>query len=124
MKRILIVDDEKEIFSFLRRIVENKFGFEAVWAENGLKAVQALEKGKFDAIIMDVNMPVMDGIETLRIIRRNSEFADLPILMCSSESDRQKISEIISLKITDYILKPIAIEDAIRKFGKIFPEAL
>jgi len=120
MKRILIVDDEKEIFSFLRRIVENKFGFEAVWAENGLKAVQTLEKSKFDAIIMDVNMPVMDGIETLRIIRRNSEFADLPILMCSSESDRQKIGEIISLKITDYILKPIAIEDAIRKFGKIF----
>jgi response regulator of citrate/malate metabolism len=44
--------------------------------------------------------------------------------MCSSESDRKKISEIISLKITDYILKPIAIEDAIRKFGKIFPEVL
>jgi len=50
MKKILIVDDEEEIFLFLRRIVENKFGLEAVWADNGLKAIKALEKTRFDAV--------------------------------------------------------------------------
>jgi len=120
MKKILIVDDEEEIFLFLRRIVENKFGLEAVWADNGLKAIKALEKTRFDAVILDVNMPVLDGIETLKIIRRSNEFSELPVLMCSSESDRQKIIEIISLKIMDYILKPIVFEEAINKIGKLF----
>jgi DNA-binding response OmpR family regulator len=120
MKKFLIVDDEKEVFLFLRRIVENKFGFEATWAENGLNAIKELENTTFDAIIMDVNMPIMGGLETIKIIRKNDELSKLPILVFSSESDRQKVNELISLNITDYILKPISYQEVIKKISKLF----
>jgi YesN/AraC family two-component response regulator len=118
-RKVLIADDDKEVFLFLKRIIKNKFNKDCLWAENGLKAIQLLESEDIEAVIMDFNMPVMDGIEALNLIRKNSHFADLPIIMCSSASDSHIVKSVLSYNISDYLLKPLNYEESIRRLSKV-----
>lgn len=120
MKKILIVDDEKAVFVLLKKIIEDSFGFETVWAENGLQAIKKLEDSEFAAVLLDLDMPVMGGLETIKVIRKDKDLDNIPILMCSSSSDRESISALIPYRITDYILKPIVSEEVVKKLIKHF----
>jgi two-component system chemotaxis response regulator CheY len=120
--RILVVDD----FSTMRRIIKNilkQLGYENVEeAENGADAYEMLEAEKFEFIITDWNMPIMDGLGLLKKIRTNPETKALPVLMVTAEAEKEKVVSAIQAGVNNYIVKPFTAEVLKEKMDKIFGE--
>ena len=118
--QILIVDD----FSTMRRIIKNllrDLGFtNTAEADDGSTALPMLEKGNFDFLITDWNMPTMQGIDLLKEIRQNSELSSLPVLMVTAESKRDQIIEAAEAGVNGYIVKPFTAQTLKEKIEKIF----
>ncbi len=115
-KRVLMAEDNKINF-----FVANKFlagwGIIVTHAENGKIALDILEKEDFDLVIMDLHMPVMDGIEATRIIRQsdNPRFNKIPIVALTAAIMSESHDKIDDLSINDYVLKPFKPRDLFDK---------
>jgi two-component system chemotaxis response regulator CheY len=106
MRRILIVDDSKFIRLVTRRIVES-LGFHCDEAEDGQKALQYCDaNGPPDAIILDVVMPVMDGMEFLRAFRQTPQSKNCIVVMCTTRNDPDEIQAAVAAGANEYIMKP------------------
>ncbi|MGB8274133.1 MAG: response regulator [Alphaproteobacteria bacterium] len=106
MKSCLIVDDSKVIRTVARRILE-KLNFEIEEAEDGKAALAACRRKMPDAILLDWNMPIMNGIEFLRELRANVEGGGAPVVVfCTTENDINHIQEAIGAGANEYIMKP------------------
>ena len=108
MKTVLVVDDSR----IMRNIVKNTFttlkiSCQFLEAENGTKAFQLLETNKVNLILLDWNMPGMDGMEFLKKVRAMPDYKELPIVMVTSESAKYNVIEALQCGATDYIVKPI-----------------
>jgi diguanylate cyclase (GGDEF)-like protein len=104
--RLLIVDDIGDNRSILKRRFERR-GFEVSEAESGLAAIELLENGSFDLVLLDVMMPGIDGIETLKRIRARTSSSELPVIMVTAKSESVNIVEALELGANDYITKPV-----------------
>ena len=110
--RILVVDDESSIRRALRPpLVE--LGFQVAEASRGEEALQLLRPGAFDAVLLDVNMPGIGGIETLRRIRALSP--RLPILMLTVRDQEEEKVEALDLGADDYVTKPFSTRELIAR---------
>ena len=108
MIRILVVDDS----IIMRNIVKNTFAelkipFQSLEADNGRQALQLLEKNDITVVFLDWNMPGMDGMEFLKIVRAIPKYKDLPIIMVTSERGKFSVIEALQNGATDYIVKPV-----------------
>ncbi len=118
-KRILVAEDNKINF-----FVANKFlagwGVIVTHAENGQLALDIIEKEEFDLVLMDLHMPVMDGIEATRIIRKseNPKIKDIPIVALTAAIMSENHDKIEDLKINDYVLKPFKPHDLFERILK------
>jgi two-component system sensor histidine kinase/response regulator len=92
----LVVDD----LELMRAVTVNQLrgmGYEKIKvARNGAEALEMLRAFKFDAVLSDWNMPVMNGLELLKAVRADAKLAKLPFLMITAETERQRIEEVIS----------------------------
>jgi two-component system chemotaxis response regulator CheY len=116
---VLIVDDSKTARLMLARVLEERFGFAITEAANGREALDRLAVGAFEFVMMDVGMPVMNGLETLRVIRSSPRLATLPVLMLTAEKSEDVVREIIQLGISAYLSKPLnrdAIAERVTQF--------
>jgi len=118
--KILIVDD----FSTMRRIEKNilkHLGFTNIdEAGDGAEALQKLRAKKYDFIISDWNMPVMEGIELLRAVRADESLKHIPFLMVTAEAEKASVLLAIKEGVSNYIVKPFT-EDVIKaKIEQIF----
>lgn len=104
--KILLVDDEKDIIEFLKYNLEQE-GFEVITAFNGAEALEKLS-GKPDLIVLDVMMPVMDGFEACRRIRKEKGFDNTPIVFLTAKGSENSEIEGLSIGADDYIRKPIS----------------
>jgi len=104
MSKILVIDDEKSIRSSLRDILEyEKYSVEE--AEDGVEALKMIKGGNYDAVLCDIKMPKMDGIEVLdKII---SEGYDFPVVMISGHGNIDTAVDAIKKGAFDYISKPL-----------------
>ncbi len=117
----LIVDDDQTIRLFLRRILEGRLQCQVSEAENGKKALDVLQKFRPDFMLMDISMPELSGDELLEILRKTPAYQNLPVIVLSAISDKEVISKLLSLGISDYLLKPMEIRstfDRIKMFMK------
>ena len=118
-KRILVAEDNKINF-----FVANKFllswGVKVTHAENGQLALDCLEKEEYDLILMDLHMPVLDGIEASRIIRNstNTKIKNIPIIALTAAIMSESHDKIEDLNINDYVLKPFKPRDLYEKIVK------
>jgi two-component system chemotaxis response regulator CheY len=120
MKTILVVDDSR----IMRNIVKNTFTelkipCEFLEAENGQKAYQILETNKVSLVLLDWNMPEMNGMEFLKKVRAMPDYKDLPIIMVTSESAKYNVVEALQTGATDYIVKPIRDKVFMEKISEI-----
>ncbi|MCZ8108845.1 MAG: response regulator [Burkholderiales bacterium] len=104
--RILIVDDNKVNRLLLSRSVE-MLGHAVVLAENGRIAMQRLADGGFDLLLLDIEMPEMDGFEVLAAIKADPELRGLPVIVTSSVEGLDNIVRCIELGAEDYLPKPV-----------------
>lgn len=104
-KVILIADDSSTIRKFLSFSLTMQ-GYEVISASDGMEALEKLPYHRIDLIITDLNMPNMDGFELIKGIRGNSEYADTPIIILSSLSEKSEIEMGLSLGANSYLIKP------------------
>ncbi len=108
--KILIADDDPIVRVVVKRVV-HQAGFDIIEAENGLDALQAIERDDPDVLITDLKMPVLDGFELVQTLRASARHRALPIVCLSSVSDIEAITRLAELGITNYLLKPIRPRD-------------
>jgi DNA-binding response OmpR family regulator len=105
-ERILVVDDDSLSRKLLRRAVETQ-GYEVVDAGTGAEALEALAGDQnFDAVLLDVVMPELDGYETLERIKADESISHLPVIMISGVDDLASVVRCIEMGATDYLPKP------------------
>ena len=116
-KKILIVDDSMTLRSTLQRYFEEDY--EVTLAENGQECIYILEqKQDYDLLILDVNMPVMGGIETVHNIANNEKVKEIKTIMLTTETNQEKRDELYQFKFVKcWIIKPIT-EDLILAAAK------
>ncbi len=113
-KNILIVEDEADIANWFKKQLELKGGFTVEIADGGKKALEMIEKNKYDLVLLDLVMPEMDGVEVLRNIRKDETKYGKPSVMALTNvtSDIAK-NEMESLGVLKYIVKTDADIDEI-----------
>lgn len=105
MKSCLVVDDSRVIRTVARRILEG-LKFQITEAADGQEALKICQQGMPDAVLLDWNMPVMNGIEFLQHLRK-TEGGDRPIvLFCTTETEMAKIQIALEAGANEYIMKP------------------
>lgn len=102
---IMIVEDDVFV-SDIYQVKVHVEGYDAIVAMNGMEAVKHLEEGKKpDLILLDIVMPYMDGMETLKRLNANEEWKNIPVIMLTNLSDKSQVEECLSLGAKDYIIK-------------------
>ena len=118
MKYCLVVDDSAVIRKVARRILEG-LDFQITEAEDGRKALDVCSQTMPDAVLLDWNMPVMDGFEFLRELRRLPGGKDPKVVFCTTENDIAHIARAMHAGADEYIMKPFDKEIVASKFHQV-----
>ncbi len=119
MKRLLVVDDNRVVRRVIRQMLET-CGFSVTEAENGVQCLrQCREQGVPDGIILDINMPEMDGMTCLQTMRADPTFRECVIVMCTTEVELQQIEAALSIGANEYVMKPFTAEILIEKLRTV-----
>ena len=105
INKVLIVDDSEENQMILEEICKN-LGYDSELAENGKQALETLRINPFDCILLDIKMPIMNGIELLEILKRDENLKIIPVIMVTGIEDSKSIVDCFSKGADDYITKP------------------
>src|ERR1700689_4510603 len=108
---ILVVDDEPQIRRVMRATLTAQ-GYAIVEARDGQEALEKLRSERPDLVLLDVNMPVMDGLEACREIRRGSDVAIIMLTVRSSEQDKVRA---LDAGADDYVVKPFGIQELLAR---------
>ena len=118
MKSCLIVDDSRVIRKVARQIFEAS-GFACEEAEDGKIALEACQKKLPEVILLDWNMPVMDGLEFLKALRRMPDGNAPVVIFCTTENDMKHIQEALATGANEYIMKPFDADIIRSKLGQL-----
>ena len=118
MKSCLVVDDSKVIRKVARRILE-ELSFQVFEAADGQQAIEACEDDMPDVVLLDWNMPVMDGLEFLRELRGREAIDQPRVVFCTTENDMAHIRTAMEAGADEYIMKPFDREIIEAKFSQV-----
>ena len=118
MKTCLVVDDSRVIRMVARRILE-ELKFQVTEAEDGQQALEACRVALPDAVLLDWNMPVMDGMEFFKALRALPGGASVKVIFCTTENDMSHIAEAVGAGADEYIMKPFDSEIVQSKFAQV-----
>jgi two-component system chemotaxis response regulator CheY len=118
MKTCLVVDDSRVIRMVARRILE-ELKFQVTEAEDGQQALDACRVALPDAVLLDWNMPVMDGMEFFKALRALPGGAAVKVIFCTTENDMSHIAEAVGAGADEYIMKPFDSEIVQSKFAQV-----
>ena len=103
---VLIVDDDATTRTLMRSALE-RLGLIVVEAANGEEALGVFRKSQADLVLLDANMPRMNGFEACAAIRRLDYGRDIPIIMVTSMADSDAVKRAVKVGVTDYVTKPV-----------------
>jgi DNA-binding response OmpR family regulator len=118
--KVLTVDDSKTIRMIVKKAFQ-AYNCEITEAENGVEGLAAAAKIKPGLIILDITMPVMNGIEMLERLKGDAGLKTIPVIMLTAESGKDNVMNIVKKGVNDYIVKPFKGEDLIERVRKIMP---
>ena len=116
-KTILVVDDDKDILLFLKDRL-NALGYDVLMAGNGKEGLEALQRQSVDGVLLDLNMPVMDGMTMLD--KLGNSFASLPVIVMSANGHRAELLKGLVKGAMDFLIKPIAQDELASKCWRLF----
>lgn len=105
---VLIVDDNAATLRSLKAMLDDLY--DITICPSGIKAIGMIQKSKPDVILLDYEMPVVDGKRTFEMIKAENDFKDIPVIFLTGVSDREHIEAVLALRPAGYILKPPAKE--------------
>lgn len=108
-RTILVVDDDEIMRSALKRILENE-GYKVLMAVDGLELSKVLETTRLDLILLDVNLPWVDGYELCRLIKDHHSLKEVPLVLVSARKSKQDIQQGFDAGCNDYVTKPFDID--------------
>jgi two-component system chemotaxis response regulator CheY len=124
-RKVLIVDDESFIRQMLSLILTNE-GYCVLEAENGQDALEKLKNAEVEVIITDLRMPLMNGIEFIRELKKQPRYVSVPVVMITSDFDGYKMNEAKKAGVHQWIPKPFIrqqLVDTVRKFAAWIPSS-
>ena len=113
-QKILVVDDDAVVSEAIQEVLRRN-GFEVISASNGQEALDLIEKGVPDAIILDRRMPVMDGNETLKRLRADEKTKFVPVVMLTGDYEVEQVIESMELGANEYVVKSDALDDIVTR---------
>ena len=116
--KILTVDDSRTIRMIVKKAFE-PYNCDLFEAENGEEGLVAADEIRPDLIVLDITMPVMNGIEMLTRLKASDELKDTPVIMLSAESGKDHVMQIVKMGVKDYIVKPFRGEQLIDRASKV-----
>jgi two-component system cell cycle response regulator len=117
-QKILTIDDSKTVRMVIRKIFR-PFDCEILEAANGVEGLSEASKSQPNLILLDITMPVMDGVETLTRLKADPAVKDIPVIMLTAEGGRDHVLKIAKLGIRDYVVKPFKEDTLAEKVGRV-----
>ncbi len=120
--KIMIVEDSPSMRAYILAMVEqfpDGDEMEIVEASSGFEALKLLPHHKFDAILTDINMPDINGLELVSFIKNHPTYRVIPILVISTEASEEDRKRAEALGAEEYLVKPFAPEDLVQKLRKL-----
>ncbi|HMC21069.1 MAG TPA: response regulator [Thermoanaerobaculia bacterium] len=120
--KILLVEDSASMRSYLANIIESGTeddDVEIVEAANGFEALKTLPHHKFDAILTDINMPDINGLELVSFLKNHPIYKSIPIMVISTESTAEDRSRAEALGVEEYLNKPFEAPELVKKLRKL-----
>lgn len=121
-KVILVIDDDDMNLQIAKMILEKKLPCKVIGVDNGFDGLEILRTQRVNLVLLDILMPVYDGIEMLRDIRGNEKIKDIPVMMLTASGDIDDIQKAGKLGVKDYIKKPFMPADLIARVEKKLAE--
>jgi len=116
--KVLTVDDSKTIRMIVKKAFKS-FDSELFEAENGVEGLAVAAKEKPDLIVLDITMPVMNGVEMLSRLKSEPDLKEIPVIMLTAESGKENVMQIVKMGVKDYMVKPFKGEQLIERVEKI-----
>jgi two-component system chemotaxis response regulator CheY len=110
--KMIIADDSRVMRSIIERVIR-AMGYESLHASNGQEVLELLEKNgkEIGLVLLDWNMPVLDGFEVLKSMQAHSTYGNIPVLMVSTESEDGKAAQAVDAGARGYLPKPFTSDD-------------
>ncbi|MCI8442725.1 MAG: response regulator [Provencibacterium sp.] len=116
--KVLVVDDSATILQGMKQLLSGDY--EVALAESGVAAIRIITLNQPDLVLLDYEMPVCNGRQTLEMLRSEKEFADIPVIFLTSRRDRESMIEVMPLKPAGYLLKSTKPADIKKEIDKFF----
>jgi two-component system chemotaxis response regulator CheY len=118
--KILVVEDSSSMRSYLTTMLEeNGDALEIVEAASGFEALKILPHHRFDAILTDINMPDINGLELVSFLKNHAVYKTIPIMVISTEGTAEDRRRASALGAEDYLVKPFDVNDLYSKLKKL-----
>jgi len=119
---VLVIDDEHDFRAICAHVLD-RGGYDTVTAEDGASGLAAFTDRKPDLVVLDGNLPDLDGIEVCRRLRKLPGGAEVPVLMCTVRSAVVSIQHGLDAGVTDYVLKPFEMDDLLERVADALEKA-
>lgn len=123
--KILAVDDSITIRKLVRKAFR-EYNCDILEAPNGVEGLALANKEKPQLIILDITMPIMDGVEMLSRLKSESELKKIPVIMLTAEGGKEHVTKVVRMGVQDYIVKPFKQDELLertRKVVRLLPKA-
>jgi two-component system chemotaxis response regulator CheY len=119
MAEILVVDDSKVMREMVIACLRQRDGLSFVEAGSGLEAIERLSLKPFDALVLDLNMPDIGGLEVIEFVRAQDKLKELPILVLTTRGDESSRSKVLEAGATHYMTKPFDPDSIVREVSRL-----
>jgi two-component system chemotaxis response regulator CheY len=121
--KILVVEDSTSMRAYLTTIIEGEDELEIVEAASGFEALKTLPHHHFDAILTDINMPDINGLELVSFLKNHPVYRTIPIMVISTESTVEDRRRAAALGAEEYLVKPFEASDLVAKLRRLLKVA-
>ena len=119
-KKIVAVDDSNLVLKMLNKVLDRRYDLHAF--VDGSRALEFLKEKTPDLIILDIDMPVINGFDLLKMIKGMEHLKDVPVIFLTSNSDKEHVVKAVAGGAVDYVVKPIDVDILSGKIEKILSD--
>ena len=121
--RCLLVEDSPTMRQLIAFALKRVPGLDIVEASDGVDALKKLPEGKFDIMLTDINMPIMDGLKLISLMKNNPLYKDIPVIVITTEGGKEDRERGLALGAKAYITKPVQTSNLLKVVKGILPQS-